>query len=223
MEDLLIPYSTKTWGVVDKPPGMSSHNEPGRDLQSLLSKKFGVEIYLVNRLDRETSGLMVYALVASVVPDLQKALSDVRTQKIYKAILRGQLNLIPQAQENWIWPLTDKAEGRKNPQGERASRKSCVTKTWLLQKNQYFSFVECEIETGRQHQIRKHAALAKHTIIGDTRYGDSNFNDKISKMYNVDRLFLHCSKLVLLQGDNKTVVESPLPADFNLLLPISKS
>lgn len=223
MAGLPILYSSKYWGIVDKPAGVSCHNEPGKDLQSQLELQFHCDVHLVHRLDRETSGILVYALSAEMVPELQKALADSRSKKIYRALLRGKLPMEISATQAWSWPLTDKAEGRKNPHGESAQRKVCLTHVQLLAQNQYFSFVECEIETGRQHQIRKHAAIAKHAIVGDTRYGDAGFNAKISNLYKTDRLFLHSYKLVLFQGNNEIVVESPLPAEFNQLLPISKS
>lgn len=191
--------------VVDKPVGMSVHNaEDSGDLLFHLSEQLKVKkLYPVHRLDKETSGLMILAFSSEAAAQMQAELHKPQTVKKYIAIVRG---LLPGAHGTWTLPLTDKAEGRKNPQGLVADRKECLTLWKVLNSNEYLSLLECEIKTGRQHQIRKHAALTKHALIGDTRYSDEKYNEQIKQRYDFNRMALHCSQIASYQ--------SPLPEEF---------
>ena len=176
--------------VIDKPYGVSVHNESPSVQEFLIAHK--KPLHFVNRLDQETSGLMLIAQEPQYQEELRQALN--LGQKIYKALLRGRLTS-KDTPTQWSWPLTDKAEGRKNPQGQSADRKPCLTLVKAINKNQYFSEIEAEIKTGRQHQIRKHSALAKHPIVGDRRYNDPKYNERITQLYGLTRLCLHAYKL----------------------------
>lgn len=176
--------------VIDKPEGVSVHNEKPSLLDWLIEHKLPQNF--VNRLDQQTSGLVVIARKPEYQESLQQALKE--GQKIYRALLRGgwknkALTL------KWDFPLSDKAEGRKNPQGKSSDRKECLTLVTVVKTSQHVTEVLCEIKTGRQHQIRKHAALAKHPIIGDSRYNDASYNEKLAKIYGTTRMFLHAEEI----------------------------
>lgn len=176
-----------------KPAGVSVHNQSPSLLEFLQAKK--KPIHFVNRLDQETSGLMIVA----TQPEFHQPLADAldKGQKIYRALLRGSWK--PTQPEIVLnWPLTDKSEGRKNPQGLSQDRKSCETHLKMLRSSSYFTEVLAEIKTGRQHQIRKHCALLKAPIVGDDRYNDRAYNQKMAGFYQNQipwRLFLHAEKL----------------------------
>lgn len=176
--------------VLDKPIGVSVHNESPSVQEFLMVQN--KPVHFVNRLDQETSGLMLVAQKPSYHEELRDSLDQ--GQKIYKALLRGKISQQKSVLE-WNWPLTDKAEGRKNPQGQSSDRKSCLTLVKIIHENQYFTEIEAEIKTGRQHQIRKHSALAKHPIVGDRRYNDPKYNERIAQIYGLTRLCLHAYKL----------------------------
>ena len=176
--------------VLNKPEGVSTHNEKPSLLDWLNEQKLPQNF--VNRLDQQTSGLVVVARDPKYHEPLSVALQA--GQKIYRALLRGGWNDKAKALM-WDLALSDKAEGRKNPQGKSSDRKNCITHVQVVRTNQYFTEVLCEIKTGRQHQIRKHAALAKHAIMGDTRYNDDSYNEKMSKMYKTSRMFLNAEEL----------------------------
>ncbi len=174
--------------VIDKPAGLSVHNASPSVLEYLkLLKK---PDHFVNRLDLETSGLMVIAQKPEYHDPLNHALS--LGTKTYRALLRGPLK-----NETIVWnkPLSDQAEGRKNPEGLSKNRIPCVTEIKVIRKNDFLTEVDAIIRTGRQHQIRKHAALAKHPVVGDKRYNDPTYNEKISMRYGVQRMFLHARQL----------------------------
>lgn len=176
--------------VLNKPDGVSVHNEKPSLLDWLTERKLPVNF--VNRLDQQTSGLVVVARDPKFHEPLSQALHS--GAKTYRALLRGSWKDKALAL-TWDLPLSDKAEGRKNPQGKSGDRKNCITRVSVVRTNQYFTEVLCEIKTGRQHQIRKHAALAKHAILGDSRYNDESYNEKMGKMYKTSRMFLHAEEL----------------------------
>lgn len=176
--------------VLNKPEGVSTHNEKPSLLDWLVEHKLPQNF--VNRLDQQTSGLVIVARDPKYQAPLSEALHE--GQKIYRALLRGGWKNV-QKEIIWNLPLSDKAEGRKNPQGPSNDRKNCVTNVSVIRTNQYFTEVFCEIKTGRQHQIRKHAALAKHPIMGDTRYNDQSYNEKMGKLYKSTRMFLNAEEL----------------------------
>lgn len=208
-------HKDSNWGCIDKPAGLSCHNDPTEDVISILQQTLQTEIHLPHRLDKETSGLLLYAQTPVAAADLQRSLQAPAARKTYQCLVRGQVT----EDTRWIWPLTDKAEGRRAPQGEKAQQKHCLTHVRVLKRNNYFSLLECEIETGRTHQIRKHAAIAKHAIIGDTRYGDPKYQERMVNLYKTDRLFLHSVKLMFQFAAKSWEFTSPLPAEFAQLQP----
>ncbi|MNL43006.1 Ribosomal large subunit pseudouridine synthase C [compost metagenome] len=74
-----------------------------------------------------------------------------------------------------------------------------------------------QLLTGRQHQIRKHAAIAKHAIVGDPRYNDPKYNSKMAQFYQNDRMFLHARKLQITIEGRLQTFETELPLDFKAL------
>lgn len=195
--------------VLTKPSGYSVHNQKPSLVEFLTEQK--KPLHFVNRLDQDTSGLMVVAQKPELHAELATSLESGR--KIYRALLRGTWkNPRPELKVNL--PLTDKAEGRDNPQGIANERKACETIFTLLRTNAYFSEVTAEILTGRQHQIRKHAALLKQPIVGDNRYGNPKDNERLEKFYKVSRLQLHAEKLEFTFKDKNFKFEIPYSLDL---------
>ncbi|KYG70063.1 RluA family pseudouridine synthase [Bdellovibrio bacteriovorus] len=213
---LPVIEKSKHWLIINKPTGISVHNEAG-DVRSVLKKQLHPgtfhDIYPVHRLDKETSGLLVVATEQETAAALSEQFQTHKAEKMYYAVLRGSMDVSDEWQE-WNFPISDKAEGRKNPQGLLKDRVEAKTLFKVLKSNKYFSLVELRLLTGRQHQIRKHAALAKHAIVGDTRYGDEAYNSKMAGIYKNDRMFLHAFRLSMPIGGRIQTFETPLPPDF---------
>lgn len=205
--------------VVDKPAGLSVHNDAGKDLVSLLSQGLQQAVYPVHRLDKETSGVQLLALSSEAARHYAEAFqtktngnnSEGSVQKIYLGVICGTLK---EDQGVWSQPLSDKAEGRENPIGKAEDRVPCETRFKILQRNTFFSLCEFDLITGRQHQIRKHCALAGHALAGDPRYGNPKYNSKLQKLYGTDRMFLHCQALQV----GAQMFEAQPPKDFGKLL-----
>lgn len=209
----ILAKTTSYW-VIDKPAGVTVHNESPslkESLDPVLSN-----YHFLNRLDRETSGLVLVSL-----QDHHQELQDVwqkeQTRKIYFALHRSHRSEQKPLQD-WQDPLTDKAEGHKNPQGISAQRLPCHSRFHLLDQNKYFILSAIEIMTGRQHQIRKHAAIHDLELIGDTRYGEAKFQKKLAAIYPNFRLMLHCGCIELALS-NVPALTSKLPPEFEILFP----
>tara|TARA_B110001454_G_scaffold16145_2_gene14600 strand:- start:9375 stop:10043 length:669 start_codon:yes stop_codon:yes gene_type:complete len=207
------------FAIVNKPAGLSVHN----DSDSLIHQ-LGKGWHLVNRIDRETSGLVVVTQKSDLQNQIQLALTQ--GKKFYSAVLRGNM---PRQSEGllsdstsglwneWTYPISDQGEGRETPQGKPEDQKESKTLYTVIQSNPYFSAVHCQLVTGRQHQIRKHSRLAGRPIVGDPRYGNAKDNERIAKMYGFHRMALHSWKLDFTwQGDHITC-ESPVPDSFSQL------
>lgn len=198
-----IIEENKFFMVLLKPEGFSVHNQSPSVVEFL--KKSNKPVHFVNRLDQETSGLMVVAKLPEYHELLAESLDE--GEKYYRALLRGSWEK-PEKELSWSWPITDKAEGRQNPKGVSAERLEAQTNVQVLRSNKYFTEVYLELLTGRQHQIRKHAAIAKHAIVGDSRYGDKKYNDNIAKLYGTKRMHLHAEKLVFTFENKDYAYES---------------
>lgn len=211
---LEIIHETQHYLAINKPHGLSVHNED-QHVSSVL-QILGKGLHLAHRLDKETSGILLLAKSPKIAGLLMSALQESETKKTYRCILRGTIreSMTPEGSYVWSWPLTDKAEGRDNPQGKNVDRVSAQTKITVLQKNTFFTEVQAQILTGRQHQIRKHAALAKHPIVGDPRYNDRKYNNKIFSIYNFERMLLHAESLAFLFLNEPVALEAPVPEIF---------
>ncbi len=185
-----IIQENKFFIVVNKPTGVSVHNEKPSLVEFLEANK--KPLHFVSRLDRETSGLLVIAKDPEMHSELAESMDQ--GDKTYRALLRGPWKAKTN-EVDWKWALSDKAEGRFNPQGIKADRVECESHAKLVRTNKYFSEVLVTIMTGRQHQIRKHAAIADQPIVGDNRYNEKKYNQKINERYGNNRVWLHCEKL----------------------------
>ncbi len=216
MSDCPILFKNSEIVVVDKPVGISIHNADSAagesDLLEIVSEKIGVpSVFPVHRLDKETSGVQILALSREAAGIWAQEFQFDRVEKFYEGITRGALK---DQEGTWHLKISDRAEGRNNPAGLAGNRVSAETKFRVLASNRYFSHCEFQLLTGRQHQIRKHCALAKHALVGDRRYGDLAYNRRMESLYRSDRMFLHSTRL-RIRGET---FESPLPLEFQNLM-----
>lgn len=208
----------KGWLVVDKPAGMSVHNESGRDLCSLVSafiqnnttiqgqiemdSDFGV--HPVHRLDKETSGVLLLSVTREMFRFFAKQFESRQVKKRYLAILHGRLEN-PDGNDQWgtwHWALAKTAAGRRDPEGA-GPRQDCHTRYRVLDHSVHYTMVEIELLSGRTHQIRRHAKLAGHPVVGDGRYGSTRAINTLRQNCAFDRLALHARALTLLLPGGK--------------------
>ena len=213
-KSLQIPVlaSGQGWLAVDKPAGFTVHNEPGHDLCTIardyIRKKpalfapvcpdldFG--IHPVHRLDKETSGILLLAADRETFRFLSLQFDSRSVKKRYIAILHGPLT-DPQTDDGWgvwQWPLAKDSGGRKNPAGA-GQKIPCETRYRIMAQSAHYSLAEIELLTGRKHQIRRHAKLASHPVVGDDRYGSLRAIQFLKENHGFKRLGLHAQSLTI--------------------------
>lgn len=227
-ESIQIPVLAfgKGWLVVDKPAGMSVHNMPGRDLCSLASAFIQKETVIrertgmdpdfgvnpVHRLDKETSGVIVLAVNREMFRFFSNQFESRKVKKRYVALLHGLLgNPVGSSPwGTWNWALAKTAGGRHNPEGPGDWQES-LTRYRVLDRSAHYTMVEIELLSGRTHQIRRHAKLSGHPVVGDARYGSTRAINYLKRNHAFDRLALHARALTLhLPGGNEPeIIETP--------------
>jgi 23S rRNA-/tRNA-specific pseudouridylate synthase len=201
------------WLVVDKPCGMSIHNDPGKDLCSISLAAIRAgrlsamrpdlhTIHAVHRIDRDTSGIVMLAGDTETLAFFGGQFAAKTVAKRYLAIVHGQVAAPGAGQQGieWNWPLTDSAAGRRNPVG-KGKLLPCATRCRIVGYSRHYTLIECEPVTGRKHQIRRHAKLAGHPIVGDRRYGSPASLAFLRRQHHFDRLGLHAHSLTIRLPD----------------------
>ena len=225
------------WLVVDKPCGMSIHNDPGSDLCSLALAAVRAgrlpavghdfpAIHAAHRLDRDTSGIVLLAGDPKTLAFFGGQFTAKTVHKQYLAVVHGRLEgwSADQDRIDWNWGLTAAAAGRSDPMG-KGNRVPCSTRWRILVHSLHYSLIECEPLTGRKHQIRRHAKLAGHPVVGDRRYGSARSLAYLSRHRDFNRLGLHAHALAIrLPGEAKTTTfqSDGLPEAMRLLLEMDR-
>lgn len=182
--------------VIDKPSGVPAAPTPETDQNDVLHflrPRYG-ELYLVHRLDVPTSGAMVVARNAGAAAALSAQLVERRLHRSYVALVKGEVA----ADFDADWPV----------QGRPARSHFCVLETRGLAAQHPVTRVRVELDTGRTHQIRVHAARAGHPVLGDGRYGRT----ELREWPRPPRLALHAERLEL--ADPTTLESVSIVAPF---------
>lgn len=224
-----ILFENDAWVVIDKPAGLLSIPDRfGADLpnaENILRKKYG-QIYVVHRLDKDTSGVMVFAKTEEAHRRLSQSFENRAVKKTYLAIVEG----VPSKPEDLIdAPIgedSSKAGKMKiDPKNGRESR----THYKIKERFRRYSLLELNPETGRQHQIRVHCAFIGHPLVVDSLYGKSKELrlSQFKRGYKgeetrpiLGRLSLHAAELVFPdpKSGESIKVEAELPKDMKATL-----
>ena len=214
---LVILHEDRDIIVVDKPAGLltiSTDREKSRTAYFILTDyvRKGVaksrnRIFIVHRLDRETSGILIFAKNEEAKFRLQRQWQD--TKKQYLAVVHGRCEVRAQTittylaenQARGVYTTTDTRNGKLSHTAYKA-----------LKENRDFSLLEIELLTGRKHQIRVHLAGIGHPVVGDERYGKENKRGQ--------RLALHAQSISFKHPfSGKTLTfTTKMPAFFNTLI-----
>lgn len=209
--------------ILNKAPGMVVHPAPGHASGTLVNALLHhcpdlagiggvVRPGIVHRLDRDTSGLMVVAKTQSAMDGLAKAFATHKTvEKTYLALCHGRPRLESGRIENMIGrhPVDRKRMAIVEKDGKLA-----ITNYRVERVIGPISLIGCRIETGRTHQIRVHMASLGCPVIGDSAYGKSALDKRLSPV--PARQMLHAWRLLLwhpVTGE-KLSFEAPVPADM---------
>lgn len=176
--ELDIVYEDPYLLIIDKHPGLlsMSNNSRQQTVQTVLNRyleKGGGRntSHLVHRLDRDTSGLMVYAKDVQTQQSLVRGWQELVTDRRYIALVEGELENPRGVVKSW---LTEDKRFVTHSSPVDNGGKFAVTHYNVLTSSNGYSLVECELETGRKNQIRVHMADLGHPVVGDHKYGSDN-------------------------------------------------
>ena len=202
--------------VVDKPAGlltMATESERSKTLYAALranlnSKKPPEKLFIVHRLDREASGLLVFAKTVEAKERLQDQFRDHSAGRRYVAVVDGRVKADRFSIRSY---LAENAAYRVYSTPNKKIGKLAVTHARVLKRNSKTTVLEVQLETGRKHQIRVHLAEQGHPIVGDKSYG--------SRSNPIRRLALHGAHLTFkhpLSGKLMSF-DAPYPKAFDTL------
>ena len=207
-----IIYEDKYIIVVDKPSNLltiSTSTETEKTLYHYVSnyvksKDKHNKIFVVHRLDKDTSGIVVLAKDQKIKELLQNKWNSLASVREYRAVVNGEVkkdkdrlvNYLSKNKQNLVY-ISNEKEGKLS-----------ITNYLVIKRNTRFSELQILIETGRQNQIRVQLANIGHYIIGDSKYG--------KKEKGIKRLYLHASKLVLFHPilNKDLTFKADIPDEF---------
>lgn len=209
-----VIFEDRDFLVIDKPAGVASHGGSGIShgaIELLRAARPQEHLELAHRLDRDTSGVLVFARTRRGLIGLQTLIRDGAVTKQYLCLMIGKLR---RAKFDVNAPLRKSALSG----GERIVRIDDHGKpalTFFRQIEQYdgASLVEATLATGRTHQIRVHAAHAGHPLAGDPKYGEREANKRFREA-GLKRLFLHAARFEFELGERAYSFSAPLPEDL---------
>jgi tRNA pseudouridine65 synthase len=210
LRELILPilYIDEHLVIINKPPGILIHptnidSKESVSVMKALRNQLDRWVWPVHRLDKPTSGILMFALDKESAKSLSDLFFNRRVKKKYKSVVRG----ITSIEETINYPLKDipdKKSGKKS--GGQDTLREAVTSYNLLfsaelpfkvgpYETSRYSYLEIIPQTGRQRQIRRHLKHIFHPIIGDTTHGDGKHNRFFRDHFNCYRLLLHASEM----------------------------
>ncbi len=212
---MAIVYEDRQVLVLDKPSGLAAHGGSGirhGAIEALRELRGEQRLELVHRLDRDTSGILLFAKTRVALLALQKQLRDGDADKRYLALLAGRLQPSPFRVDAALRKQV--LQGGERMVQVAADGKPSASVFIANQRLPGATLAEVRIETGRTHQIRVHARHIRHPIAGDDKYGDPEFNARM-KSLGLRRLFLHAASLRIRgPNDEDYLFHAPLPPEL---------
>jgi 23S rRNA pseudouridine1911/1915/1917 synthase len=212
-DDVVIRHLDEDVVVVEKASGISTVRHPAerqwkddrRELvptlddvtQEAIAWRFGTKRHvlprmrIVHRLDKDTSGLVVFARSVRAERDLGRQFKAHTVVRRYIAIVPGHVR--PQTFSTWL--VRDRGDGRRGSGPEAAGGKHAVTHVDVLERLSRHTVLACQLETGRTHQIRIHLAEAGHPVCGEAVYNRRPDGPAIPDESGAPRLALHAAEL----------------------------
>lgn len=219
LRELKVVYEDVDVIIINKPSGMLSQKAKPEDISAneyilayLIAKKELTESHMktfkpsiCNRLDRNTSGLLIAGKTLKGLQEMSKALKERSIQKYYRCIVKGEMR------ENTLLKGYLKKDERTNKvtisQREKEDYLPIETEYRPLKVLNGYTELEVHLITGRSHQIRAHLSSIGHPIIGDVKYGDKEMNERFRKKTGTRSQLLHACRIVF--SDGREIVALP--------------
>ena len=219
------------WIAINKPSGLLSiPDREGKEisLKSMLKEKYG-EIFTVHRIDKGTSGLIIFAKNQEAHKYLSQQFEERNTLKLYVGLING----VPAEKHGTITAPIAEHPAKNGSMIIHRSGKEARTDFEVLESFKTYSWLQFRIHTGRTHQIRVHAKEMGHPIVCDELYGDGKpimlsslklkkfklSKNELEEKPLLNRLALHAQKLEFVDSNGKAVkLEAALPKDLRATL-----
>jgi len=209
MNDLEILHLDEQCVAVNKPPDLLVHRSfvATREKENVvrtLHRQLGQRVFTVHRLDRATSGVLIFGLNAEAAHSLTTQFERREVQKTYLAIVRGYTGdsgtIEMPLKEPYDRIATPAETNADKPAQEAVTKFETLVRSELpISAGKYptsrYSFVRVTPHTGRRHQIRRHFKHTSHPIVGDSKHGDNHVNQLIEREFGIRRLLLVASEL----------------------------
>jgi tRNA pseudouridine65 synthase len=202
--------------VANKPSGLLVHRGWDKDddvaMFRVRDALGGGHVHPIHRLDRGTSGALLFARSRESAAVLSRSFEEHRVEKTYLALVRGE----PPDEGLIDYAIPKGEKGDPGPRVEARTRFRRILRSPVDR----CSLVAAVPETGRLHQIRRHLRHANHPLVGDVTYGSGAINRHYRATYDLHRLALHASRLVFEHPDTRTrnAIDAPLPDDLASVL-----
>ncbi|MFO0880676.1 MAG: RluA family pseudouridine synthase [Gemmataceae bacterium] len=234
-DDLVIRHLDTHVVVVEKPSGVSTVRHPlerawdeerkalSPTMEDLLARQIARRVgqriprlRIVHRLDKETSGLVVFARTVLAERGLGQQFRAHTVVRRYLALVQG----LPQSQTIQTSLVRDRGDGRRGSTNLPGVGKEAITHMEVLEPLGQFSLVQCRLETGRTHQIRIHLSEAGHPVCGEKVYCQQRDGTRVPDTSSAPRLALHAVELGFIHPVTEEALhwQMPLPRDLQLLL-----
>ena len=194
-----IIYEDENLVIINKPRGLllQQDADPSHlSLDNLVSKHLNKTAMPVHRLDKDTSGICVFAKNNKAAEEMSKIFNDhSQIEKHYLTLVAGQIT-----EDGMVdAPLRKSFERKKMVVAPlKSGAKSAITKYHPIKNFKEYTLLDISLLTGRTHQIRAHMSYIRHHVIGDIKYGDYKINNIFKREFGFENQFLHAYKLKFL-------------------------
>jgi RluA family pseudouridine synthase len=196
--------------IVNKPPNLltvpSRESTEKVNLLYSLKDQIDLHLYPIHRLDRQTSGIVIFGKTKEFVRAIKEIWSGDQVEKYYTALVE-EVNL-------------EANEYNFELKSEKGNYQEAITKFRPLKHYETCTLIEAQIFTGRRHQIRRHFSRRMQHVVGDRRYGKKRVNNFYLDNYGLERLFLHCHRFKFYHPmkDMFIEIDCPLYEDLQSVL-----
>ena len=215
----IIIYEDENLVIINKPRGLLLQQDidPSHpSLDNLVSKYLNKTAMPVHRLDKDTSGICVFAKNNKAADEMGKIFNDhSQIEKHYLTLVAGQIT------EDGVVdaPLRKSFERKKMVVAPlKSGAKSAITKYHPIKNFKEYTLLDISLLTGRTHQIRAHMSYIRHHVVGDIKYGDYKINNIFKREFGFENQFLHAYKLKFL--DIKGPLKYLKNKEFSCNLPL---
>lgn len=227
-----IIYQDKGLIAINKPAGLLVHRSfidrhESQFAVQMLRDQIGQYVYPVHRLDKPTSGVLLFALSAEFAQQMSVLFSEQQTDKEYLAVVRGYAN-----DEGVIdYPLVEQQDKIADKRAKAKPAQSAITHYRTLAKKEFnypvgryktarYSLLKLTPKTGRKHQLRRHMKHIFHPIVGDTTHGDGKQNQFFRQQLHCQRMLLAATQLSFIHPlSNKRIeINATIDEEFERIL-----